>query len=79
MNYEQVPSADPAKFMRDNNYTYRLVLRAESITGTYKVTGFPTFYLIGADGKILWRASSHSPAHEKEIAAAIDAAIGEKK
>ncbi len=53
-------SGDPAAFMKDKGYTYPLLLKADEVAAKYKVTGIPTFYLIGPDGKILLAYSGAS-------------------
>ncbi len=67
MNYERAKDADPAKFMKDHGYDYELLLNAEKICDAYKITGFPTFYLINQEGKIIWSAIGHDPKHEAEL------------
>lgn len=53
-NYERNAKADPVKFKKDNGYDYQLLLKGDSVANKYKVQGWPTFYVIGADGKVLW-------------------------
>lgn len=54
MNFEQSPKADPEKYKKDKGFTYPSLAKAETIAGSYKVTGWPTFYVIGKDGKVVW-------------------------
>jgi thiol-disulfide isomerase/thioredoxin len=68
---------DPAKYMKDNKFTYGLVMKADSTAQAYKVSGIPTFYLIGPDGKILYNAVGAGPEHGKTIRSKIDAALAE--
>lgn len=75
MNSWERATNDPAKYMRDSGLSYGLLLNADDVASAYKVTGIPAFYVIGPDGKILWNAVGHSPAHEKEIAEVIEKAI----
>jgi len=58
MNFESNPKADPEKFKKDKGYTYTSLAKAETIAGSYKVSGWPTFYVIGKDGKIVWGGRS---------------------
>lgn len=44
--------ADPVKFMKDKQMNYKVVLSGDSVADQYKVSGFPTIYIIGSDGKI---------------------------
>jgi thiol-disulfide isomerase/thioredoxin len=45
---------DPVKYMKDNNYTYGLLLEGDDVATAYKVSGIPTFYVIDRDGKIAY-------------------------
>lgn len=72
LNFEQSPKADPAKFMKDQGYTYGLLLKAETIARDYKISGWPTFYVIDQQGKIVWSALGYDPGHEEEIVGVID-------
>lgn len=54
MNFEQNPKADPEKFKKDKGYTYQSLAKAQTVSGAYKVPGWPTFYVIGRDGKVVW-------------------------
>jgi thiol-disulfide isomerase/thioredoxin len=79
LNYERRPDADPAKFMRDNGFTYRLVRGAETIAGDYKVPGWPTFYVVDTKGKIVWGSvgfdKSHAEQHERDMSDAIEESL----
>jgi len=75
LNFEQSPKADPAKYMKDKGFTYGLLLKAETIANTYKVRGWPTFYIVDRDGRIAWSAIGHDPAHEAEMSKVIDALL----
>lgn len=75
MNYERNAAANPAKFMKDNGYTYNLVLKADTIADKYKVNGWPTFYILDRQGKVLWSAVGHDPSHEEQMAKVIEEAL----
>lgn len=75
MNFERNAAANPAKFMKDNGYTYNLVLKADSIADKYKVNGWPTFYILDRQGRVLWSAVGHDPSHEEEMAKVIEEAL----
>ena len=60
MNSESNPKANPKKFKEDNKITYGSVTKAETVSGLYKVQGWPTFYVIGKDGKVVWGATGLS-------------------
>jgi len=47
-------SGDPVQYMRKNRYSYKLLLDGDDVAKKYKVSGIPTLYIIGPDGKILY-------------------------
>jgi peroxiredoxin len=71
-------SADPAKFMKDKECTYGLLLEADETAEAYRVSGIPTFYVIDQQGKILYANAGFTPEREKEIADIIDKALGDR-
>lgn len=83
-NSEHQPNANPAKFMKDNGYTYGLVLNSEKIAPKFKVPGWPTFYVFSPEGKVLWGGVGADPRAEETMSHYIDEALkamdgGEKK
>ncbi|TWT46068.1 Thiol-disulfide oxidoreductase ResA [Phycisphaerae bacterium RAS1] len=69
------PQDDPAKFMKDNGYSYGLLLNGDDVAEAYKVNGIPTFYVIGPDGKVVFGGSGAGPEIEEQLAAAIEKAL----
>lgn len=69
---------DAAAYMANNNFTYGLLLKADKVAGAYGVTGIPTFYLIGPDGKILHAGSGFGPGIKETIEKKIDEALAAK-
>jgi thiol-disulfide isomerase/thioredoxin len=69
-------SGNPAEYMEKKGFTYTLLLKAEQVAQDYKVTGIPCFYLIGADGKVLYASAGFSPMAEKTLEEKINAALG---
>ncbi|MFO0838761.1 MAG: redoxin domain-containing protein [Phycisphaerae bacterium] len=64
---------DAPKFMKDKNYTYGLLLKGDDVAKTYNVSGIPTFYVIGPDGKILFADSGFDKdAGEEKLVKAIE-------
>jgi len=47
-------SGDPAAFMKNRGYTYQILVNGDKIAEDYRISGIPTLYVIGADGKILY-------------------------
>lgn len=66
---------DPAKFMSDKGYTYGLLMKGDEVATAYRVSGIPTFYIIGHDGKVAFTkvGAGDYEGIEKAINAAIKA------
>ncbi len=68
---------DPVAFMADNGYTYQMVLGGDQVAEEYLVTGIPTFYVIGKDGRISYSSRGYDPEGEavlrSEILEALEA------
>lgn len=64
--------SDPAQYMRQQKYTYTLLLRADDVATKYGVNGIPAFFIIDGDGKIAFSEAGFGPNSEKEIRAALD-------
>jgi thiol-disulfide isomerase/thioredoxin len=72
MNHEGNPQVDPAAYMAKNKFTYGLILNAGDVAPDYKVSGWPTLYVIGADGRILLAKGGFSPTLEQELTEVIE-------
>ncbi|MFQ6036923.1 MAG: peroxiredoxin family protein, partial [Sedimentisphaerales bacterium] len=55
-----------AEFIRENNYTFLTGIDTGNTAKDYGVTGWPTYYLIDRQGRLVWGAK-HSPPPEKLI------------
>ena len=62
-------SGDAPKYMKDQKFTYGLLMKADDVAGKYGVSGIPTLCVVGPDGKILYIQTGF------EGEAAIEAAI----
>jgi thiol-disulfide isomerase/thioredoxin len=78
MNFERDPNANPRKFMDDNKYTFGLILKGDTIASRYRVRGWPTFYVIDREGKVVFGEVGFDPSHEKDFVNAIEAALAKK-
>jgi thiol-disulfide isomerase/thioredoxin len=47
-------TSDPAKFMKDNGYSYSLLLNADNVAKAYQVEAIPALYLIDKNGIIYY-------------------------
>ncbi len=45
---------DPIKFMNEKGYNYKLLMKGDEVAKKYGVTGIPTLYVIGQNGKIIF-------------------------
>lgn len=45
---------NPIAFMKENGYTYSLLLDGTAIARQYRVSDVPTFYVIGVDGRVVY-------------------------
>lgn len=60
-------SGDPAAYMKDNGFSYGLLLDADQVAADYGVTGIPAFFIVGTDGKLIFTGVGYSPDHEKAM------------
>jgi peroxiredoxin len=52
---------NPINYMRDNKYTYTLLLRADDVAKQYRVRSYPTFMVIGREGEIVHLEAGFDP------------------
>ncbi len=67
--------ADPVAFMKNNKFTYPVLVKGDEVAAKYKVNGIPTFYLIGPDGKILFVYAGMSAENAKKVDQLIEEAL----
>jgi len=70
---QEPDNADPVKFKKDNNVTYKTLLEGDEVAMQYGVTGFPTLFVIGLDGKVIYRKSGFSETMDEELIELINA------
>jgi thiol-disulfide isomerase/thioredoxin len=68
-------SADPAAFMKDKGFTYGLLLKGDDVAKDYRVSGIPTFYVVGPDGRIIYSAIGADPSLEETLGNLIEARL----
>jgi hypothetical protein len=68
-----------SKYIDESKFTFRVVMGGIGANYTlgkaYNVSGYPTNYLIGADGKILWRGAGYSEAIFSQLREAVEKAL----
>ncbi|MFM9995201.1 MAG: TlpA family protein disulfide reductase [Phycisphaerales bacterium] len=60
-------SGDSVSYMKDNNYTYGLLLDGDELAAAYGLDGIPAFAVIGVDGTLLHFSVGYDPQLEKTI------------
>ena len=46
---------DPKEYFKENGYDWDLFLKGDSVARLYEVKGYPTTYVVGPDGKIIFK------------------------
>jgi cytochrome c biogenesis protein CcmG/thiol:disulfide interchange protein DsbE len=67
-------SADPAAYMKENGFSYTTLVQADPVAQAYQVSGIPTFYVVGTDGRVLFSFVGYDPNLEQRIEQIIEAA-----
>ncbi len=65
--------AEPVKFMEDRGMKYKVVLNGDSVAKAYNVRGFPTLYVVGSDGKIVFAEAGYRDDIDSVLSAIIEA------
>jgi thiol-disulfide isomerase/thioredoxin len=69
---------NPINYMKENNFTYGLLLRADDVARQFRVRLYPTFIVIGKEGEIVHIESSFDPQTTfPNIRSALDRALGQ--
>jgi thiol-disulfide isomerase/thioredoxin len=59
---------DPAGFIRRRGGEYQVLLHGDSVATQYRVTHFPTLYIVGPDGRVLHAEAGYSDDMEERLA-----------
>ncbi len=62
----------PAEYFQQKGYTYGCLLDGDAVATQYGVNAIPVFYIIGRDGKILFRQEGYNEAMEQRVAKLIE-------
>ena len=66
---------DPAGYMKENGFTYTLLMKGDELAKSYQFNGIPTFYIIGPDGRVLYASTGFRPEVEAELTGLIEKAL----
>jgi thiol-disulfide isomerase/thioredoxin len=67
--------SNAAAYMKEKGYIYGLLLKGETIAEAYRANALPTIYIIGVDGKIIYRSVG---ADAENLAAVIEQKLKEQ-
>jgi thiol-disulfide isomerase/thioredoxin len=67
---------DPVAYMKKKRLTYGLLLKGEEIAPAYGIINLPVVYVIGVDGKIIYR---HEGIDDKDLGKLIEKHLPEQK
>lgn len=68
-------SGDPVKYMKDNRFTYTLLLNGDGVAPAYGIRGIPRLVVIGKDGSVVYDLTGYRPDAELVLSEAIDKAL----
>jgi thiol-disulfide isomerase/thioredoxin len=73
MNFAEKSGGDPVGYMKQQKFTYGLMLSSEEVAKAYGVSGIPAFFVVGPDGKVIHRAVGYSTENERQLEEVIKA------
>lgn len=68
-------AGDPVKYMKDNKFTYTLLLRGDDVAPAYAIQGIPRLVVIGKDGTVVHDATGYDKEAEANLSTVIDRAL----
>lgn len=72
---QEPDDADPVKFKKDKNVTYKTLLEGDQVAMQYGVTGFPTLFVIDKQGTVIYRKSGFSETMADELIELVSAQL----
>ena len=67
INCRERDRIDPVQFVRDRGFDYPILIDSGTVAPRYRVQGIPAFFVIGPDGRLLYRGSGFGPAQEQKL------------
>jgi peroxiredoxin len=66
----------PIAYMKDNSYTYGLLLKADEVAKLFRVKVYPSYFVIAKDGEIALMTGGYDDQTFTKITQAVDLALG---
>ena len=70
---------DPAAYMKEQKFTYGLLLSGDMLARKYRIGSIPVMYVIDPEGKIALAARGYNPRHEQAIEQTIERLLAKTK
>ena len=78
VNCRERGEIDPVKFVRDRGFDYPILVDGNTVAPRYRVQGIPAFFVIGPDGRLLYRGSGFGPIAERNLHTLIEQFIADE-
>ena len=78
INCRERGRVDPVKYLRDRGFSYPVLVNGGKMAPPYRIEGIPAFFVIGPDGRLLYRSSGYAPGSEQKIIAFIEQYLAEQ-
>ena len=75
LSVREASEAAPVKFFKDNNLNYTLLLKGDESAKAYRVKKYPTLFVIGKEGEVVYSAAGYDDKSMQEIMDQIDRAV----
>lgn len=72
---EKTEDVDATEYLRARGFTYPVLVDGNRVIIQWRVRGIPVFYVIGPDGRVIYRDSGYSDAKEAALIRAIESSL----
>ncbi|MBS1914523.1 MAG: TlpA family protein disulfide reductase [Bacteroidetes bacterium] len=73
------PGEDPNGFLRSRGVTYPTMIGTRRVAAQYHISMFPTLYVIGRDGTVLYSEEGYTEGMEERLSALLDEYLRKKR
>ncbi len=67
INCRERVGVDPVEFVRESGFDYPILVDGGTVAPRYRVQDIPAFFVIGPDGRLLYRSSGFGAAQEQKL------------